>query len=67
MLKTVRYDFPLPSAVNGAMLGNGATGVMIWGEKNVLNITTGSGDLWDHRGGIELTEVQNFANILRLP
>ena len=63
MLKTVRYDFPLPSAVNGAMLGNGATGVMIWGEKNVLNITTGSGDLWDHRGGIELTEVQNFANI----
>ena len=36
MLKTVRYDFPLPSAVNGAMLGNGATGVMIWGEKNVL-------------------------------
>ena len=63
MLKTIRYDFPLPSAVNGAMLGNGATGVMIWGEDNILNITVGSGDLWDHRGGIELTDVQNFANI----
>ena len=63
MLKTVRYDFPLSSAVSGAMLGNGATGVMIWGENNVLNISVGSGDLWDHRGGMELTELQNFTNI----
>ena len=63
MLQSVRYEFPLNSAVKGAMLGNGATGVMVWGSGNVLNITVGSGDLWDHRGGIELTEVQNFANI----
>lgn len=41
-------EFPLPVMQSGAMLGNGKMGVLLWGEKNILNITLGCGDLWDH-------------------
>lgn len=60
---TVKHDFPLDSIQSGAMLGNGKTGVTIWGAGNQLNITLGCADLWDHRGGMEWTQQQTFENV----
>ena len=60
---TVKRDFPLDSIQSGAMLGNGKTGVTIWGAGNQLNITLGCADLWDHRGGMEWTQQQTFENV----
>lgn len=56
----VSYEYPLTTITSGAMLGNGITGETLWGEKNVLNITLGSGNLWDHRGGMAWTPGQNY-------
>ena len=60
---TVSYNFPLPTCQCGAMLGNGITGINIWGGGNTLNITVGSGNLWDHRGGMPWRPDQNFPAI----
>ena len=60
---TVKRNFPLPRIQTGALLGNGKTGEMIWGAGNILNISLGCADLWDHRGGMEWTEKQNFRDI----
>jgi hypothetical protein len=46
-------------------MGNGVTGVMLWGEGNCLNLTVGCASLWDHRGGMPWTPAQNFADIRR--
>ena len=60
---TVSYNFPLPTCQCGAMLGNGITGITLWGGGNTLNITVGSGNLWDHRGGMPWRPDQNFSAI----
>lgn len=60
---TVSYNFPLPTCQCGAMLGNGITGITLWGGGNTLNITVGSGNLWDHRGGMPWRPDQNFPAI----
>ena len=60
---TVKREFPLDTIQSGAMLGNGKTGVTIWGGGNRLNITLGCADLWDHRGGMEWTPEQSFKNV----
>ena len=62
MLKIKRY-FPLDQIHKGAVLGNGYTGEMLWGEQNILNITLGCANLWDHRGGMEWEETQSFQTI----
>ena len=62
MHKVIR-EFPLDSSQKGAMTGNGKTGALLWGKDNVLNITLGCADLWDHRGGMEWTEKINFADL----
>ena len=56
----VKRNFPLDSIHSGAMLGNGRTGVTLWGSGNRLHVTVGCADLWDHRGGMEWTPQQNF-------
>ncbi len=45
------------------MLGNGVTGETIWGSGNILNITVGCANLWDHRGGMPWTPKQNYPDI----
>lgn len=60
---TVKRNFPLPRIQTGALTGNGKTGEMIWGSGNVLNVTLGCADLWDHRGGMEWTDKQNYKDI----
>lgn len=59
----VCYNFPLAAQQSGALMGNGVTGEMLWGSGNKLNISLGCADLWDHRGGMEWTEKQNFKDI----
>ncbi len=38
-------------------------GVMVWGENNVLRLTLGRGDLWDHRGGSQWGEAMTFESL----
>ncbi len=57
------WTFPLPRTHTGVPLGNGRTGVLVWGAGNVLRLTIGRADLWDHRGGMPWTEAQNYAAI----
>jgi alpha-L-fucosidase 2 len=59
------WDFPLPRVHTGMLLGNGRMGAMIWGGANVLKITLGRADWWDHRGGKEWTAAMNFRDIRR--
>lgn len=59
------WQFPLPRVHTGMLLGNARMGAMIWGGENVLKITLGRGDWWDHRGGIEWTSAMNYRDIRR--
>ncbi|MBO4511671.1 MAG: hypothetical protein J5746_02790 [Victivallales bacterium] len=56
------YKYPL-KVNEGTMLGNGHLGLLVWGADDVINITIGCANLWDHRGGMEWRQEQNFANI----
>ncbi len=60
---TVKRYFPLDHQHKGAVLGNGYTGEMIWGSGNILNISLGCANLWDHRGGMEWKKHQTFQAI----
>lgn len=57
------WDFPLPRVHTGMLLGNGRMGVMVWGAANVLKLTLGRSDWWDHRGGKEWTDAMNWRDI----
>jgi alpha-L-fucosidase 2 len=63
MNKIYNWEFPLSRTHTGMLLGNADTGLMVWGEDNVLKITIGRADAWDHRGGLCWTESQNFAGM----
>ncbi len=65
MLTTAEWKFPLPRPHTGMMLGNGTTGLLVWGGGNRLKITIGRADFWDHRGGMEWTARQNYRDIRR--
>jgi alpha-L-fucosidase 2 len=40
-------------------LGNGAMGVLLWGESNLLRLSLDRGDLWDERPSKHFTEVRD--------
>ncbi|OGV48663.1 MAG: hypothetical protein A2017_04445 [Lentisphaerae bacterium GWF2_44_16] len=63
MKNHICWDFPLPRTHTGIMMGNGTTGLLIWGEGPLLKITMGRADLWDHRGGMQWTEKHNYRDI----
>ncbi len=65
MGRTYDWEFPLPRTHTGMLQGNAVFGTMIWGEGNVLKITIGRADCWDHRGGLKWTETQSYQNIRR--
>ncbi len=65
MITTLDWTFPLPRTHTGIPLGNGRTGLLVWGEGNTLRVTIGRADLWDHRGGMPWTARQNYADIRR--
>jgi hypothetical protein len=66
MRRTYEWRFPLPRTHTGILQGNGAVGAMVWGEANVLRVTIGRADFWDHRGGMLWREGMSYANIRRL-
>jgi len=43
-------------------LGNGAMGVLLWGESNTLRLSLDRGDLWDERPSKPFTEVRDKFN-----
>ena len=63
MINIVNWHFPLPRTHTGMLMGNGITGLMIWGKDGHLKITIGRADLWDHRGGMPWTDKQNYCDI----
>lgn len=63
MPATYSWTFPLPRTHTGMLQANGTLGAMIWGGDNVLRMTLGRADLWDHRGGMPWTEKQSYSNI----
>ncbi len=66
MSHTDAWNFPLPRTHTGILQGNGAMGVMIWGEENVLRVTVNRADFWDHRGGKPWVEGMSYARIRHL-
>lgn len=64
-ISTGHWEFPLPRTHTGLLLGNATMGLMVWGQDNLLKITIGRADLWDHRGGMTWTAKQNYADIRR--
>lgn len=48
------FSFPMANPHDGAPLGNGAFGVLVWGG-NVLKLTVSRNDFWDRRNGQCLT------------
>lgn len=61
-----RWFFPLPRTHTGIPSGNGTMGALVWGSDNILKITLGRADLWDHRGGLEWKREMNLATLTRL-
>lgn len=60
------WTFPLPRTHTGILQGNARLGAMTWGAGNVLNITLGRADFWDHRGGTPFTDAMSYRNIRRM-
>lgn len=66
MSRTYTWHFPLPRTHTGVLQGNGTMGVMIWGEGNVLCLTVGRADFWDHRGGMPWRDGMSYGAIRSL-
>src|SRR5690606_24505543 len=66
MNQTYNWQFPLPRTHAGMLMGNGVLGAMVWGGDNVLKVTLGRADWWDHRSGKRWTPEMNYSNLRRL-
>lgn len=62
----ILHDFPLPHVHCGTTLGNGVTGLSVWGAEDSLHITIGNSALWDHRGGAAWRPEQSYARLREL-
>lgn len=65
MKKELHWDFPLPRAHTGVVLGNGIQGVMVWGETS-LKLTVARAGFWDHRGGTPFNSRATYKDVRRL-
>ena len=63
-LTSVGWNFPLRSCHEGIPFGNAESGFLVYGEGNVLQVTVGRDDTWDHRGGYDWHEEQSYTNIV---
>ena len=59
----VEWEAPIEYSQAGLPFADGVQGVLVWGATNVLKVTVGRADLWDHRGGYEWTTEQTYKNI----
>ena len=61
----VEWEFPrLGGCHEGMAFAGGASGVLVWGGGDTVNLTVGRVDMWDHRGGYPWTDGQSYTNIL---
>ena len=65
-LKNIEWDFPLPRTHTGILAGNSTMGTIFWGSDNLLKITVGRADFWDHRGGMPFTSAHHAENIFQI-
>ncbi len=65
MKKQLHWDFPLPRAHTGVVLGNGTQGVMVWGG-STLKLTVARAGFWDHRGGTPFNSRATYQDVRRL-
>ena len=52
----LRIEAPIKTWDVAVPLGNGLTGCLVWGEKNLLRFSFDRGDLWDNRVPGEIKE-----------
>jgi alpha-L-fucosidase 2 len=63
----LRIKAPITTWDVAVPLGNGLTGCLVWGEKNLLRFSFDRGDLWDNRVPDEIKEQGfTYANIRKL-
>jgi alpha-L-fucosidase 2 len=63
----LRIKAPIKTWDVAVPLGNGLTGCLVWGEKNMLRFSFDRGDLWDNRVPEEIKEPGfTYANIRKL-
>ncbi len=58
----LRLAAPIKTWDEAVPLGNGAMGVLLWGETNLLRLSLDRGDLWDERPSKRFTEVRTLFN-----
>ncbi|MEI7437615.1 MAG: glycoside hydrolase N-terminal domain-containing protein, partial [bacterium] len=58
----LRLTAPITTWDEAIPLGNGAMGVLLWGEGNTLRLSLDRGDLWDERPSKRFTEVRDRFN-----
>ena len=58
------YNFPLERTHCGIPMGNGNTGVLVWGEGN-LHLTVNRSDFWDHFGGDYLAGENMYEKLVK--
>ena len=61
---TMAWHFPLTQSHQGIPFGNAVNGYLVWGEGRTLKVTIGRDDVWDHRGGYDWHDDQNYTNIV---
>lgn len=59
------WHFPLPRPHTGVPLGDGVTGLLVWGE-TTLNLTLARAGFWDHRGANPVLENTTYAEVRQL-
>ncbi|MDO8588588.1 MAG: hypothetical protein Q7T82_16290 [Armatimonadota bacterium] len=63
----LQFDRPITRWDEGIPLGNGLTGLLIWGDGNPLRLSLDRGDLWDKRVADEiLAEDFTYSELIRL-
>jgi len=58
----LRLEAPIRTWDEAVPLGNGAMGLLLWGETNTVRLSLDRGDLWDERPSKRFTEVQSLFN-----
>ncbi len=58
----LKLTAPIKTWDEAVPLGNGAMGVLFWGESNTLRLSLDRGDLWDERPSKRFTEVRDKFN-----
>ncbi len=61
----LEWSFPLARPHCGVALGNGAFGVLVWGDDE-LRLTVSRNDVWDHRHGVVIPEGIDYQTLLKL-